>query len=141
PVADGTKIYLATLRTPSGVKSNASGAASIAIAPGGTAAHVALRLSGLSSAATNIQIYYGGSESPANTPVRSLPRASFDDITWNIAAVGALTPADIVNALGTGRLFVLVQTADNPAGEIRGQFGPALGSAAFQTPPAPPALP
>jgi len=139
--ADGSTVYLAALRPPAGIGSAASGVASLALSADQTSATLALRFSGLSSDATNIQVYHGGPDAGPNTPVRGLPRSSFDNHTWTLAPVAGLSAADLVAALRTGNLFVLIQTAQNPTGEIRGQFGPALGSAEFQPPPAPPASP
>ena len=139
--ADGSTVYLATLRPPSGVASAASGMASLALSADQTGATLALRFSGLSSEVTNIQVYHGGPDAGPTTPVRGLPRTGFDRFTWTFAPVAGLDAAALVEALRTGDLFVLIQTADHPTVEIRGQFGPALGSAEFQPPPAAPALP
>ncbi|MBE2215944.1 MAG: DUF1800 family protein [Opitutaceae bacterium] len=138
--SDGSTVYLAPLRPPTGVGSAASGVASLALAADQTSATLALRFSGLSSEATNIQVYFGGADAGPTTPVRGLPRSTFENFTWTFGSVADLSPTDLVAALRSGNLFVLIQTADHPTGEIRGQFGPALGSAEFQPPAPPPAL-
>ncbi len=138
--ADGRTIFLAALRPPVGINTGAHGTASLSLAADSGSARLALRLSGLGSEPTNIQIHLGGPGAGSGMPVRALPRGSFDSFTWNLEPVAGLGAADLVRALRTGELFVLVQTALHPAGELRGHFRAAIGSAEFQPPPPAPLL-
>ncbi|MDQ6859852.1 MAG: DUF1800 family protein [Verrucomicrobiota bacterium] len=53
---------------------------------------------------------------------------------WNIADVGTVTAADIVNLIQTGKTYINIHTVNFGPGEIRGNFGLVQGS---QTPPVP----
>jgi uncharacterized protein (DUF1800 family) len=137
-LADGSAVFLATLRPVGVIPSGGFGAAAIVLSPDQTRATVSLRFGGLTSAPTAIYVFHGGPQAGPGSPVRGLPRSSFDGLQWTLNHVAGLTPADLVEAMRTGELFLLVQTEDHPTGELRGQFGPALGSSAFRLPsPAP----
>src|SRR5207248_1692672 len=60
---------------------------------------------------------------------------------WQFQASGALSVADIVSAIKNGQIFLSVETANYPAGELRGAFIQSSGSLAFAVPAAPPAVP
>lgn len=56
---------------------------------------------------------------------------------WNIRAASVkLTDQAMLTALHQGELYILVTTADNPTGEIRGYFNKASGSTTFTYNPA-----
>ncbi len=136
-LADGSTVYLASLRPAGIAQSGGFGVASIVLDPEETSARVSLRFGGLTSDPTNIHIYYGDAGAGADLPVRGLPRSTFEALPWTLAPVGGLSRADLVAAMKTGHLFVSIQTTDHPTGELRGHFGPAIGSASFEPPASP----
>src|SRR5262249_28882419 len=60
---------------------------------------------------------------------------------WHLAPVSTLTTQQILAALFSGQCYINLHTAMYPAGEIRGFFNVATGSATFMPPPPPPPLP
>jgi uncharacterized protein (DUF1800 family) len=60
---------------------------------------------------------------------------------WTLVPAGTLDVAAIRAALFAGQCYINLHTAAYPAGEIRGYFNVATGSATFTPPPPPPALP
>ncbi|MDP3069037.1 MAG: DUF1800 family protein [Opitutaceae bacterium] len=130
-------LYVAQLRPdPTATGSTASGYATVLINADGTAS-VTVRFSNLSSAQTAAQLALGG----AGDYVLNLPRDQVNGITWTFSPSGAHTTNDLINALNSGNIFVVLGSARNPAGELRGNFVVATGSQAFAVPVSPPALP
>jgi len=82
-----------------------------------------------------------GLPSESGTFVQGLPNGQVDGTTWTFKASGAYTAADLVTALKNGSIYVSIDTANFPGGELRGQFIRNTGSSEFTPPSAPPALP
>jgi uncharacterized protein (DUF1800 family) len=133
-------LYVATLRVPSSVTaSTAYGTATIQLSGDARFGIVTLNFSGLSSPQTTAYLRYGtGGE--VGTELQRLPNGQVGGVSWTFEGSGALTAADIVRGLQTGRIFLSVESARYPAGELRGTFIQTSGSLAFSPPAAPPAL-
>jgi uncharacterized protein (DUF1800 family) len=130
-------LYVAQLRPDAAaVGSTASGYATVVVDAGGNAT-VTVRFSNLTSVQTAARLTLG----PGGDYVLNLPRAQVNGVPWNFAPSGAYTTNDLVSALNSGNIFVALDSAKFPGGELRGNFVPARGSQSFQPPPAPPALP
>ena len=138
-IADSPAIlYVSNLRTETGVSgSSASGTATILVNPAGTLASVSVSFSGLSSALTGAHLKI----SPSGDYVLNLPIGQATNVQWTFVPTGTYTSVDLLNALRTGNIYVGLDTANNPAGEVRGTFIVASGSQNFVAPAAPPALP
>jgi uncharacterized protein (DUF1800 family) len=129
--------YLAALRTPATApNSTAFGTASLQLSGDGTFAIVNLNFSNLSSPQTAVYLRLG-SGSEVGLDVLRLPTGQVTGARWNIQALGTLSAADVLQALKDGRIFLSIETANYPAGELRGTLIQTSASLAF-TPPAPP---
>lgn len=69
-----------------------------------------------------------------------LDAGQVSNLDRSIDATGELSQADIVTALKEGRLYVSIETATNPTGELVGSFVRSSGSQLFTPPNAPPAV-
>jgi uncharacterized protein (DUF1800 family) len=129
-------LYVAQLRPdPTATGSTASGYATILINPDRTAT-VNASFSNLSSAQTSAHLQLGTSRDY----VLNLPLGQVVGRTWTFAPSGTFTTNDLINALNGGNIFVGLDSARFPGGELRGNFVPATGSQTFSAPAAPPAL-
>lgn len=77
--------------------------------------------SGLSSNATLAHIHQGAAGTNGPVVVNMLGGAGATSGTWNIQA-GETLSADALNALINDELYFAVHSANNPAGELRGQI-------------------
>lgn len=129
-------LYVARLRPdPTATGSLASGYATILINPDGTAT-VNVTFSNLGAAQTSAHLQLGASRDY----VLNLPRGQVNGVPWTFAPSGAFTTNDLIEALNIGNIFVGLDSAKYPGGELRGNFVRATGSQAFSAPAAPPAL-
>lgn len=133
-------LYVGTLRAVSGAStSTAYGTATVQLSGDGTFAVVNLSFSNLSSPETAVYLRLGtGSEVGAE--ILRLPTGQVTGLTWTISATGTYSAADIVQALKDGKLYVDIQTATYPGGELRGSLIQSTGSSTFAPPAAAPAL-
>lgn len=133
-------LYIAALRTAAtATTSTAFGTASVQLSADNRFAVVSLTFSNLSSPETVAYLRVGSSGEVGVELVR-VPNGQVNGFSWVITGSGALTAADIVQALKDGRLFLSVESANYPAGELRGTFIQTSGALAFSPPSAPPAL-
>jgi uncharacterized protein (DUF1800 family) len=133
-------LYLAQLRTTAGVTNSAAyGTASVQLATDNTYALVNVTFSNLSSPQTVAYLRLG-SPGDLGTELVRVPNGQATGVRWNIQPSGTYSAADIVNALKQGRVFLSIETATNPSGELRGQFIQSGASASFTAPADPPAL-
>jgi uncharacterized protein (DUF1800 family) len=72
--------------------------------------------------------------------VLGLPAGQVTNVFWKFEPSGANTTNDLINALNAGNLFVSLDSAKYPTGELRGNFVPSNATATFVTPAAPAAL-
>lgn len=129
-------LYVAQLRPdPAATGSTASGYATILINSDGSAS-VNVSFSNLTSAQTAAHLQIGAS----HEYVLNLSLGQVAGGFWTFAPSGAFTTNDLINALNTGNIFVGLDSANFPGGELRGNFIAATGSQTFTAPPAPPAL-
>ncbi len=140
-IADSAStLYVATLRPASGAGSSAaSGLATIVLSASGTIATVNVSFSNLSSGQTGAHLFRGNSSS-AGDYVRNLPLGQVTGAQWNILPTATYTSTQILDALRNGLIYVGLDTAQFPAGELRGAFLSAVGSQVFEAPTAPPAV-
>jgi uncharacterized protein (DUF1800 family) len=135
-----TVLYYAALRpTGAAATSTASGYATIVIDPNTNMATVSIAMSGLSSAQNAAHLVIGSAGS--GNFVLNLPRGQVAGIPWTFPATGPFSTTALLTALKGGQLFVSVDTAKYPGGELQGGFVLTTGSSSFVAPAAPPALP
>lgn len=128
--------YLAPLRPDAGA-STASGFATLQVNADGTA-FVNVTFSNLSAAQSSAHLQIGASTGDF---VFNLPAGQVANAFWTFGPTGGFTTNDLINALNTGNLFVSIDSAKYPSGELRGNFAPSNASTTFKAPAAPPALP
>ena len=132
-----SSLYVAQLRPdPSAVGSSASGYATILVASDGSAT-VNVTFTNLTSAQSAAHLQIGAT---SRDYVLNLPLGQVAGRPWTFAPVGASTTNDLITALNGGNIFVGLDSARFPGGELRGNFVPATGSQTFVAPSAPPAL-
>ncbi len=133
--------YITSLRTaPSAPNSTAYGTATIQLSGDSTFAVVNLNFSGLSSPQTVAYLRLG-TLGEVGVEVLRLPNGQVAGQRWEFPTEGALTSAAIVQAIKDGRIFLSIESANYPAGELRGSFIQNNATLAFAIPAAPPALP
>ncbi len=129
--------YIASLRTtPSATASVAYGTATIQLSGDGTFAIVNANFSGLSSPETVAYLRIGN-PGEVGTEVLRLTNGQVTGQRWTFPTDGALTTAAITQAIKEGRIFLSIETANYPAGELKGTFIQNNASLAFTPPPAP----
>jgi len=134
------RLYYSSLRPNSAAaNSTASGYATILYDPNTNVATVSVNFSNLSSSATSAHLVIGTNASSGNF-VFNLPRGQANALTWTFPSTGTYSTADLIAALQNGQLFVSIDSASFPSGELQGGFGLSTGSTAFSVPAAPPAL-
>lgn len=130
-------LYVAQLRPdPAAAGSTASGYATVRINPDGSAT-LNVTFTNLTSAQTAAHLQVGA----ARDYVLNLTPGQVVDRLWTFSPSGAFTTNDLIGALNTGNIFVGLDSARFPGGELRGNFVAATGSQTFTAPAAPPALP
>ena len=137
-IADSpSTLYVATVRPYSTAPaSTASGTATILLSSSGTVAAVNVSFSSLSSAQVTAHLTIGASEDY----VLNLPQGQVTGTRWAFAPTGPYTSAALLDALKTGNIAVRIDTANYPAGEVKGVFIQGTGSAVFTAPAAAPAV-
>lgn len=127
-------LYVANLRPePGATGSTSSGTATILVSNSGSLASVNVTFSNLSSAQVSAHLRIA----PTGDYLIGLPSGQVSGAQWTFNPVGPYSSADLLNALKSGNVYVGIDTANYPQGEVRGTFLQGAGSRSF-TPPAPP---
>jgi len=127
-------LYVANIRPEtSALGSTASGTATILLSADGKLAAISTSVSNLSSSVVSAHLRI----SPGGDFVFSLPYGSSGTAHWLFPATGNYSSAQLLEALKNGNIYVGLDTATFPQGEVRGTFVQGAGSQVF-TPPAPP---
>jgi uncharacterized protein (DUF1800 family) len=137
-IADSTAtLYVANIRPETtATGSTGSGTATILLSSDGSVAAINLNVSNLSSAITSVHLRI----SPSGDFVFNLPYESSGSSQWLFAPVGGYSSTALLAALKSGNIFVGVDTARYPTGEVRGTFVQGAGSIVFTPPEPPPAV-
>lgn len=133
--SDGV-LYETTLRPETSAQgSSASGTATILINSAGTLATVRVLVNNLSSDVTSAYLRYG----EPNEIGEYLQRIPVDGsaTTWRLRPGANYTVADLVEGLQSGLIYLGIETADYPTGEVRGHFIRSVGTSEFTPPPDP----
>ena len=133
-------LYYAPLRpAAAATNSTASGYATILLDPNTNIASVSITLSGLTSGQTGAHLVIGNNAGTGNF-VLNLARGQVSGTPWTFPASGAFSTTDLVNALKSGQIFVSIDSANFPSGELQGGFVQTAGSTTFTAPATAPAL-
>jgi uncharacterized protein (DUF1800 family) len=133
-------LFVAEIRpTSNAPETTGSGTATVLLSADGSLASVSLSFANLSSGEVVAHLAVGG-DTNNGTYVLNLPSGQVSGLTWTPTATGSYSAAQIVAALNSGNLFVEIDSASFPSGELGGQFIAGTGSQTFSAPPAPPAL-
>ena len=131
------------MRPESGVSSLGSGSSVLRLSADEKSATVTFTYSNLTTPVTSTHIH--GPADPGQSggvlfDLDGTPVQADGSFLWTFTQVGTVTPAQIVQALKTGRIYINVHSSRYPSGEIRGHYGVVNGTQTFVPPPAPPAL-
>ena len=133
-------LFVSNLRPiPSATGATSSGVATILLSADGSLASVSVSYSNLSSNEVVAHLAIGG-DANNGTYVLNLPNGQVSGLTWAPTAAGQYSSLQVVSALMSGNLFVEIDSASFPGGELGGQFVTAAGSQTFTAPVAPPAI-
>lgn len=133
-------LYLSSLRALStATTSTAYGTATIQLSGDNSFAVVSVSLSNLSSPETAVYLRLGNGADVGAELLR-LPTGQVSGMTWTFKAAGTYSVADIVQAIKNGNVYLDIQTASYPTGELRGTFLQTSGSSTFTAPTAAPAI-
>jgi len=133
-------LYVATLRPAAGATdSTASGTATLLLSPDGSYASVSVSFSNLTSTEVVAHVKVGSLTSNG-AYVMSMPNGQVSNALWFFNPTGTYSSADLVAALKSGNLYVGIDSAEYPNGELSGSFILSAGSQTFVAPPAPTAL-
>src|SRR5258708_7754995 len=131
---NGKILYIANLKPAPGVTgSTASGTPTILYDPTPHTAHVNVSFTNLSSAQLVAHLELGLAGQNA-TYVLNLAQGQVVGQTWTFDPSGQYSSAAIINALKNGQIFVEIDSANYPNGELTSQFIQSAGSQAFTAP-------
>ncbi len=133
-------LYVAQIRPTANAPTSAgSGVATILVSSDGTLASVSVSFSNLSTDEVVAHLAVGG-DMNNGTYVLNLPDGQVANLPWTPTAEGQYTAAQILQALTSGNLYVEIDSAQYPGGELGGQFIAGTGSQVFSAPPPPPSI-
>lgn len=137
-IADSSAtLFVASVRPEtSATASTASGTATILLSADESVAAVTFNVSNLSSSVTSVHLRIG----PTGDFVFTLPYAASGTAQWLLLPTGNYSNAALLAALKSGNIYVGVDTARYPAGEVRGTFIQGSGSSSFRAPAEPPVV-
>ncbi len=135
-------LYVASLRPQQDAPdSTAYGTATLLLPPDGTVARVTVSYSNLTSALVSSHLKFGAPGAEGKYLKNFSGERQPVVFEWDLKPDGEMGATDLRKALQDGLIYVGIDTRNHSAGEIRGQFIRATGSATFTPPRPPPALP
>jgi uncharacterized protein (DUF1800 family) len=131
-------LYVANLRPTAGTgASTGYGTATIQLSKDESRIIVNMTFANLSSPQTVAYVRLG-QPGDAGAYLYRLDNGQVNNLDRSIDPEGIYSAADILQALKEGRLYVSIETALNPTGELSGSFVRSSGSQTFTAPAAPP---
>ncbi len=132
-------LYISNIRpVPSAAGSTGSGIATVLLSADGSLASVSLSFGNLTSGEVVAHLAIGG-DTNNGTYVLTLPDGQVTSLPWTPAPTGTYSSLQVAEAVLSGNLYVEIDSANYPGGELGGQFIGAAGSQTFTAPaPAPP---
>lgn len=139
-VTSSGTLYVANLRPiPGASASTSSGTATILLSADNSTAIVDVLFSNLTSEEITAHLTVGGTGNNG-TFVFGLGTGQITDKLWTFTPTGTFSSAALLAALQNGTLYVEIDTATYPLGELGGQFVLGSGSQTFVPPAAPPVV-
>lgn len=135
-------LYSANMLAQPGIASSGVGTATLRLSADEATAVLNYHASGLTSAVTGRHIHTDPYLSKPSTIIFDIDEATPQpdgSFIWNISAVSPYSVDEIREIIKEGKAYINIHTANNPSGEIRGNFTAADGSPTFTPPPPPPA--
>jgi uncharacterized protein (DUF1800 family) len=139
PQADGSTLYLTSLRPPGGVDSQGSGIASLRLSADQASAIFSFQFSNLTGPITSMHIH--AADGTILFDIDDANPQPDGTYIWVFTPVGSYTAADIVAMLRSGQIYFNIHTALYPSGEISGFFHLQTGAQIAPVPTPPPPLP
>jgi len=144
PPVNADTTYLASLRPENSALSPASGYSTLKMSGDEKSAVIRFNYSNLTTPQVSGHIH--GPADPGQSAqilfdLDTATKLTDGSMVWTFAQTGALSAAQIVQALKGGRLYINIHSSKYPSGEIRGHYGLVNGSQAFTPPAAAPPLP
>jgi uncharacterized protein (DUF1800 family) len=127
------QLYVANLRPLDGVVSAAYGSISIQVAADGATALINASFAGLTSPQTVAYLRLGVPGDNGAYLFR-LPNGQVINERWDFNATGGLTSAQLREALRNGQIYLSIETANYPTGEIAGSLLRHTGTLEFVEP-------
>lgn len=133
------ELFVGNMRPGAGVVSTAFGSISIQLAADGSTSLINMSFAGLTSPQTVAYLRMGipGDNGP---DLLRLANGQVVNERWDFNATGELTSAELVQALREGRIYVTIETANFPTGEIASSLILRTGSVGFEEPSPAPAV-
>ncbi len=140
--APGT-LFSANLLAQSGALSSGVGSATLRLSADESQAVLRFSYSGLTTPETAEHIHadtYLGKNSQGLIvfDIDAAQKQPDGSYIWDLAPVGPLTKADLVEIVKEGKAYLNIHTVNYPGGEINGHFALAAGTPSFSPPPPPP---
>lgn len=131
------ELFVGNLRPPGAIVSAAYGSVSIQLSADESTSLINLSFAGLTSPQTVAYLRLGvpGDNGPY---LFRLPNGQVINARWDFTPTGDLTSSDLVQALREGRIYVSIETANYPGGELAGSLIRHNGAFEFEAPPPPP---
>ncbi|MBP7141240.1 MAG: DUF1800 family protein [Opitutaceae bacterium] len=134
-------LYVSNLRpSTAATGSVAYGSSTIRLSSDETYALVGLSFSALSAPQTVAYLRIGTINDSGAPYLFQIPNGQASGVQWDIRDSGQYTAADLVQALKEGRIFVSIESAAYPSGELMGAFVKSVGSMVFTPPASPPVI-
>lgn len=127
------KLFVSTLRSTS-ASSTAYGNATIQLSADEKSAFINVNFSNLSSAQVVAHLQIG------NDYVYNLPKGQVSNAYWSFNPTGKYSTADLISALKSGKIYVSIDTANFPEGELAGSFSLGNGAMVFNPPSVSPSV-
>ncbi|MEP7340765.1 MAG: DUF1800 family protein [Acidobacteriota bacterium] len=144
PPVNQDTTYLASLRPENSAMSPAAGSSTLKLSGDEKSAVIRFNYANLTTPQVSGHIH--GPADPGQSAqilfdLDSATKLMDGSMVWTFAQTGALSAAQIVQALKAGRLYINIHSSRYPSGEIRGHYGLVNGSQTFTPPAAAPPLP
>ncbi len=125
-------LYVAQLRSASGLGSAGKGIASVRTAGNSLNSLLSLSYGGLGSSVSGAEIYRSTNQGLGGTTVFTYPTGQVQRLSWDFSPAGGLSREQILQALSAGELWIRIKTTTIGGAEIVGQL---LATPGWQTMP------
>jgi uncharacterized protein (DUF1800 family) len=138
PQADGSTLFITSLRPQGTANSQGSGTSTLRLAADEKSAIVNFSYSNLTGPITSMHIHAADGTILFDLD-EAVPQPD-GSLIWVFSPVGSFTVADIINFIKTGKTYLNLHTAQFPTGEIKGFYNISTGAQVAPVPTPPPPL-